>query len=226
MTEQIKLWGNEFGTEYAERNALTEEFLRPRYLFWDNMLKNLYYAFKELPKDILEIGAGSGANLMSIRQVYRQARQPINEDGDIDPQEAHVIPHNLFATEVNADAAQAMQYNVPGVKLLPYDKLHQFPNIADLAFTSGVLIHTHPAQRLELMRNIYNASRRFIVCIEYFAPETRMIPYRGQDNALWLDDYGSLWLDNFNVRVANYGFCWKKVTGLDNVTYWIFEKIN
>lgn len=223
MTEQIKLWSDEeFGDEYAKRNALTEEFIRPRYLFWDNMIKNLHYAVGGIPKDILEIGANAGANLMAIRQVYRTARQNPNEDES----EVNVIPHTLYATEVNTNAAEALRQNVPGVKLLPPDRLHQFPNTADLVFTSGVLIHTHPAHRMELMRDIYNASRRFIVCIEYFAPETRMIPYRGKENALWLDDYGSIWLDNFNVRVINYGFCWKKVTGLDNVTYWVFEKVN
>lgn len=222
MTEQIKLWDGKFGTDYFERNKFTEEFLRPRYLFWDNMIKNMYYAFGSMPNDILEIGAGAGANMMAIRNVYTTAKQDPTEDYS----EVNVIPHKLFATEVNTDAAEALQTNVPGIKLLPYDRLHQFPNIADLAFTSGVLIHTHPAHRMELMRNIYNASRKFIVCIEYFAPETRMIPYRGTENSLWLDDYGSIWLDNFDVRVVSYGFCWKKTTGLDNVTYWLMEKVN
>ena len=216
MTEQVKLWKSEFGNDYAKRNELTEDFLLPRRRFWDNMLRNIYFADKQLPTSFLEVGAGAGANLLGIRNVYNM------NAGEGRPS----LPHELFATEVHDETRQQLQVNVPGVNVIDSDKLHQFVNRFDVVYTSGVLIHTHPAHRIPLMRDIYNASKRYVICIEYFAPETRMIPYRGENNALWLDDYGSLYLDNFGLRVVTYGFAWKRTTGLDNVTYWIFEKVN
>lgn len=213
MTEQKKLWQGEFGTEYVKRNVITEEQSRARRLLWDNIIKNIYFSTKFLPTTFLEVGAGIGANLMAINEILTADNMP-------------KASYSFSATEINPTAIDVLKFNVPGINLLDTDKLNKFTNSFDLVFTSGVLIHIHPAHRMQLMRNIYHASRRFVIAIEYFAPETRGIKYRGVDNALWLDDYGSIYLDNFGLRLISYGFCWKKVTGLDNVTYWIFEKTN
>jgi hypothetical protein len=52
-----------------------------------------------------------------------------------------------------------------------------------------------------------------------------MIPYRGHDNALWRRDYGSLFLDTFSdLKCTAHMFAWKRATGLDNLTFWVFEK--
>jgi hypothetical protein len=87
------------------------------------------------------------------------------------------------------------------------------------------LIHVPPDKILASMKEIHRCSKRWIVCAEYFAPEERELPYRGQRNALWLRDYGSLWLDNFPdlTCIATF-FAWKRMTGLDNLTFWLFEK--
>lgn len=215
MTDQEKLWKGEFGDEYALRNRLTDDFVRPRMFFWENTIKNLYHIGRGLPGNILEIGAGAGVNLHCINAIYK------NQIGG--PAAANF---KLYATEVNEETAEAMQVNVPDVTLIQPKDLGEYEGKMDFVFTAGVLIHVHPKHRINLMRQIYNASKKYIMCIEYFAPETRAIDYRGEKDALWLDDYGSLYLDNFPLRVINYGFAWKKVTGLDNVTYWIFEKTN
>ena len=52
-----------------------------------------------------------------------------------------------------------------------------------------------------------------------------MIPYRGQEGLLFKRDFGGLWLDSFpSLRTVAYGFAWKRVTGVDNLTWWLFEK--
>ena len=52
-----------------------------------------------------------------------------------------------------------------------------------------------------------------------------MIPYRGHTDALWRRDYGSIWLDNFtDLHCQGAIFAWKRMTGLDNLTFWVFEK--
>jgi hypothetical protein len=51
------------------------------------------------------------------------------------------------------------------------------------------------------------------------------VRYRDQDEALFKRDFGSYWLDNFSdLRTLGYGFQWKRVTGLDNVNWWLFRK--
>ncbi|MEO8843754.1 MAG: methyltransferase domain-containing protein [Kofleriaceae bacterium] len=64
---------------------------------------------------------------------------------------------------------------------------------ADLAFTSGVLIHIAPADLAKAMAEIYRVSRRYIVAIEYDAPIEQEIQYRGNGDSLWKRDHGGLW---------------------------------
>jgi hypothetical protein len=96
---------------------------------------------------------------------------------------------------------------------------------ADLAFTSGVLIHIHPDHLAAAIEEIHRCAARWIVCIEYFSDKAEEIAYRGHGERLFKRDFGGLWLDRFpGLRVAAYGFAWKRVTGLDNLTWWLFEK--
>ena len=97
--------------------------------------------------------------------------------------------------------------------------------VADLVFTSGVLIHIHPDNLEASLREIYRCASRWIVTIEYFSDKQEMIPYRGHKDKLFKRDFGGYWLDMFSdLRVIAYGFVWKRVTGLDNLTWWLFEK--
>jgi hypothetical protein len=170
-----------------------------------------------IPQSVLEIGAGQGPNLAALKQIYEDAYQHANK---IKPQPKKDIP--LYATEVNEKAKEQLKENVKDVHIL--DTITNISNVADLVFTYGVMIHTHPAHIKGLMDDIYKASKRWIVCAEYFSPETRMIEYHGEQNALWLDDYGSKWIDNYPLRVIGYSFLWKKHTKLDNITLFMFEK--
>ena len=75
-----------------------------------------------------------------------------------------------------------------------------------------------------MFRN-YRVTRRYIVCIEYFSDKPEEIPYRGHDGVLFKRDFGGFWIDNFpDLETRDYGFVWKRVTGLDNLTWWVFEK--
>ena len=95
----------------------------------------------------------------------------------------------------------------------------------DFAFTSGVLIHIHPDDLLAACRDIHRVTRRYIGCLEYFSAEPEEVRYRDRDGLLFKRDFGGFWLDNFpDLRTLEYGFAWKRLTGLDNVTWWLFEK--
>jgi len=217
MTQQINLWTGEFGNLYQDRNKLTQEEIEIRKGFWENIIRNIYMNCGAIPQSVLEIGAGQGPNLAAFRVIYDTMYEEANK---LKLQDKKDIP--LWATEINENARVQLKENVKDVHIL--DSISNITNVADMALTYGVLIHTHPAHLKGVMDDIYKASKRWIVCCEYFAPESRMIPYRGENNALWLDDYGSRWVDNYPLRVIGHGFCWRRMTRLDNITFWIFEK--
>ena len=201
----MELWMGPFGDQYQERNQIIIEEIENRMGFWELVFKSLYVNTGREIKSILEIGAGKGPNIIAIEKVSTK----------------YELPMQLFATEINAKARIALQENCKTLTIL--DDIPDQP-IADLVFTYGVMIHTHPAHIKQLQTRMYNASNRFLMCVEYFAPTTEMIPYRGETDALWRDDYGSHFLRNCSLRVIRYGFAWKRMSGLDNLTYFLFEK--
>jgi hypothetical protein len=95
----------------------------------------------------------------------------------------------------------------------------------DMVFTSGVLIHIHPDNLLVTCAEIHRVSRRYIACIEYFSDKPEETTYRGNSDVLFKRDFGGYWADNFpDLRLLGYGFAWKRYSGLDNLTWWLFEK--
>ena len=54
-----------------------------------------------------------------------------------------------------------------------------------------------------------------------------MLPYQGEENKLFKSDFGKLFIENFPVKLVNYGFLWGHLydnAGFDDITYWVFEK--
>ena len=96
-----------------------------------------------------------------------------------------------------------------------------FPALC-LFLTFGLVGDGHPVMASEVFRetDVRVAIRNHP---KTGKPET--IPYRGHTEALFKRDFGSFWLDCFpDLRVLDYGFFWKRLTGLDNLTWWLFEK--
>jgi spore coat polysaccharide biosynthesis protein SpsF len=159
-------------------------------------------------ESILEVGANVGLNLEAIGQ-FSVAELYATEPNDMARAELEEI---LPATHVTADYARKLSWPDGHV---------------DLAFTCGVLIHVPEADLVASMREIHRCARRWIICGEYFSAKDRMEPYQGRDDALWLRDYGSIYLDNFpDLHCEACLFAWNKLTGLDNITFWLFEKGN
>jgi len=168
--------------------------LESRMMMWGNILDCL----DDRPESIVEIGAGGGANLLALKALGYD---------------------RIIGVEPNVAARTSMEESgIPS-----HDGTAAKPGIGgDLVFTSGVLIHIPPEELLDACRGIYAAAGRYIVCIEYFAVDPEDKPYRGR--RLWKRDFGSFWLDNFDLRSMGCGFEWKRRTGLDNLTWWVFGK--
>ena len=204
-TEQLTNWEGSFGDAYVERNAPTPERVRARMRWLAGILECMR---GDLPKSILEVGANIGLNLRALR---------------------HLTDAELYAVEPNEKALSILLRDA----VLPADHIKRsqaaaldWPNDAvDFVFCSGVLIHIHPDNLLAACREMHRVARRHLACSEYFSDRAEVVHYRGHDNMLFKRDFGSFWLDNFpDLRIVDYGFSWRRTTGLDNPTWWLFEK--
>lgn len=204
-TEQVKFWRGDFGDTYVDRNATSHDHMKMRLSMWVKIFK---YMADDMPKSILEIGPNIGLNIRAMKMLCEaeyfavepneKARQTLICEG--------VLP------EENLQNAFAGDFKVPEVPV-------------DLAFTSGVMIHIHHDDLLEACTNIHKATGKYIVCNEYFSDKPEIIQYRGHSDKLFKRDYGAFWLENFpDLKCLGYGFEWKHMTGLDNSTWWVFEK--
>ena len=204
-THQSALWRGHFGDEYIARNPTSAGNVQAAAMLWARILLRLQ---GERPRKILEVGANIGINLCALRGL---------------------TDAELFALEPNAAARQQLAET----RVLPAENILDgvasrigLPDVSmDLVFTRGVLIHIHPDDLLASCRELHRVARRYIVSIEYFSANPEELRYRNQSNALFKRDFGTYWLDHFpGLRVIDYGFAWQRMTGLDNLTWWVFEK--
>jgi pseudaminic acid biosynthesis-associated methylase len=204
-TTQLSHWQGQFGNDYTDRNLSTAETLQARKRLWSEILA---LCAPKIPASIVEIGSNIGVNLRAL---------------------ADLTPATLYALEPNDRArAQLVKDSVvpPERAMEGTAAAIPLPDAAcDLAFTSGVLIHIHPDDLLAATTEIVRVARRYVVCIEYFADRAEEVTYRGQPGLLFKRDFGAFYLDHFADLVPlGCGFAWRRMTGLDNLTWWLFRK--
>ena len=198
---EVAWWQGSHGNQYTERNATAD--IEARIELWGEITDHL----PDWPRSILEVGAGSGNNLVALRKIQQNIVAWDYYRCDFTGAE----PNEKARAKLEEAGFEARD----GTAAVPGRK-------ADLVFTSGVLIHIPPDELLAACQGIYDAAEQYIVCIEYFSADPEEKEYRGRK--LWKRDFGSFWLDNFDLTPLGCGFAWKRMTGLDNLTYWIFEK--
>ena len=202
---QADFWRGEFGDAYTNRNIVSPEAMRASLVLWAEILS---HTIALPPTSILEVGANIGVNLRALRLLSAAQRLAVEPN---DTARGILVRDGVVAAnDVRGGLAASID----------------FPdNVADLAFTSGVLIHIHPDHLLSSITEIHRCARHWIACIEYFSENPEVISYRGHEGQLFKRDFGSLWLDSFpDLRAVAYGFAWKRATGVDNLTWWLFEK--
>ena len=205
----VNEWAGDFGTEYHQvRNASNWQSIKNRSRLFGDIFQVMENHSKTFPTSVIEVGGGCGDNLRAIDMIYERSRQPIKLMS-CDPNEA--------ARKAMADIATVL----PGdLSALPYND-----DAADLVFTSGVLIHVPPADLDRALSEIYRVSKRWILSIEYFNHVPEEISYRGQSGMLWRRDWGEAWLEKYpSIKPLGYGFSWKRMTGLDNLTWTLLAK--
>lgn len=201
----LSAWSGEFGDRYTERSGASADAVRGRARVWGEVLRRMA---GDPPKSVLEVGPNVGLNLRGLSAL-----------ADLD----------LWAIEPNPAARKTLVAD--GV--LPADHLmagfgHEIPladKAVDLAFTAGVLIHVDPSLLEKTVREIHRVAAKYVFCAEYFAPKPEAIPYRGETDLLFRNDFGSVYLDLFpDLQLVDCGFFWRRTTVMDDCVWWLFRK--
>lgn len=181
-TKQEHFWTGDFGREYTDRNSrpLDEwnEFYRT--LFGHTKLEMNAEFLGDLSREarILEVGCNTGMQLVGLQAAGFQ---------------------HLYGVEVQAYAVEKAREFVRGVNIVQGSGL-DLPfkdGFFDVVCTNGVLIHIAPDDLPRMMAEMVRCSRRYIMCYEYYAPETTPIPYRGNDGFAWKTDFSRVFLEHF-----------------------------
>jgi spore coat polysaccharide biosynthesis protein SpsF len=198
-------WAGAFGQDYTARNVASDDALRMRTAMWGTIGRAFH---DEPPRSILEVGCNLGLNLRVLPRLF---------DAE------------LSAIEPNPKAREILLEQ--GV--LPPERLHagfgdEIPlpdGAVELAFTTGVLIHVAPEKLNATIDEIHRVSSKYVMCAEYFSPRPETLSYRGEEGLLFKNDFGGCYLDRFpDLQLVDYGFFWKRATGLDDATWWLFRK--
>lgn len=200
ITEQERAWAGEHGNAYNRRSPGDEE---ANYHFFRRATR------LSAPHDhhqILELGAGTGANVRALARLYPQCR--------------------ITAVEINREACEALASS-PAKEVLNASVLDvRFNGAFDLVLTKGLLIHIHPDDLPRAYASIHNASCRWILVAEYYNPTPVNVPYRGRNDLLWKRDFAGELLERYaDLRLADYGFVYRRDRHpQDDITWFLMEK--
>ncbi len=198
-TKQLSYWVGEFGDKYVERNS-DFSFFQKRKLFFGSLLKDLPDV-----KSVLEVGCNIGSNLCVLYDVNPWLK--------------------LTGIEPNKKALAIAKKSLPSASFYNTNLFNvKWKATFDLVFTVNVLIHIADQNLTQAFRNIYRASRKYILTIEYYSKVSQSIPYRGLDDALFKRPYDRELLDRYpESTMLDTGFLNIR-SGFDKCHWWLFKK--
>lgn len=198
-TKQLSYWQGKFGDDYIDRNSNLKLFARRQFFFKELLLK--------LPdiKSVLEIGCNIGGNLMILNKINHRLK--------------------IVGIEPNRKAVRIAKKNLPNAKIIEKSVFDiNFKDKFDLVFTCGVLIHIADENLRKSLEKIYDASKKYILAIEYYSDNRTAIPYRNLSDALFKRPYDKEYLNIVpTLKCLDKGFL-DKTQGFDRCTYFLFEK--
>jgi len=201
-TNQEEFWSKKYANEYIRKNV---EFDQEKGIEgWEKILKRATGI-----SNVLECGCNIGRNIESLSKILPDVEKSIIEISD----KAYSIVTNKYELHSSFHGS-----------ILESD----FPEKSfDLVFTMGVLIHIAPEELLQNLEKMYHYSNKYILVGEYFNREPVMMGYQGESDKLYKRDFGKLLMENFPLKVVDYGFLWGyeyDSAGFDDITWWLFEK--
>lgn len=197
-TEQERAWAGSHGDAYNRRSPGDEEAnfqLFCRAVAWRKI------------KTILELGAGTGANVRALARMYPEAA--------------------ITAVELNRVAAGVLARHCPVKRVVNASMLDWEPDRTfDLVLTKGLLIHIHPDELVRAYETIHRAAGRWILLAEYYNPTPVNVIYRGRDDLLWKRDFAGDMLERYpDLALIDYGFVYRRDRyPQDDITWFLLEK--
>ena len=183
MTGLEKLWANDFGKMYTDRNPMSADdedavFVKtygaPR-----NTLNTVF--FREINRDarILEVGCNVGTQLMLLQEMGFK--------------HLYGIDVQRYAVEKSKSLASDLDIVVGSARDIPFKD-----DYFDLVMTSGLLIHINPKELPKVMGEIYRCSKRYIFGYEYYTDGGfEGITYHNREEVLWKGNYRGLYCEMF-----------------------------
>lgn len=192
-----RLWSGSFGRAYTRRNDTRHTDVGA---FHHALCTRLAI------RSVLEVGCNVGLNLMRVAEDETIAATGVDVNEDALATARRRMPRCTFV--------RASAYTLP----LAAESF-------DLVFTCGVLIHIPVEDLPAALAEIHRTSRRYIWAGEYYSPTRVEVPYRRQRRALFKDDFGRRYQEQFpGLTLIETGFLDRVETGFDNLTWWLFEK--
>jgi len=199
-TEQEKFWAGEFGVSYIDRNN-SEQLLYSKVSMWARMLQSANNIHS-----VRELGCNIGLNLVALKRLQPSL--------------------NLCGYEINEEAVrQAAEFNVAEIK--HGSILEEINEVkVDLTFTTTVLIHINPNYLDNVYSNLVNGSNRYVLIAEYYNPIPTQINYRGHEDRLFKRDFAGDLIDNYGLKLVDYGFVYKRDNWApqDDISWFLLEK--
>jgi pseudaminic acid biosynthesis-associated methylase len=205
-SEQEQFWAKTYADEYISKNLKFDQPLGVS--AWAGMLAKI--APGEIQR-YLECGCNVGRNIEQVSAVLPAAKASIIEISE---------PAFRYVT-----SKYPLEHTFNGPILDSQFSAGQF----DLVFTMGVLIHINPSQLIDHMEKMFTYASKYILIGEYFHRTPVMIEYQGEKDRLFKRDFGKLFIENFSVKLVDYGFLWGHIydnAGFDDITWWLFEKVD
>jgi spore coat polysaccharide biosynthesis protein SpsF len=201
-TEQEDFWAGKFGTDYIRRN-LGDALLASNVAFFARALRCAHRV-----DDCIEFGANIGLNLRALKLLYPAQAQ--------------------YAVEINADAVAELRKFLPAEHVAHSSVIgYRPPKGFALAFVKGVLIHINPDALPQVYDTLHDATARYLLVCEYYAPSPVSIPYRGHSDRLFKRDFCGEILDRHkDFELIDYGFCYRRDPAFpqDDVTWFLMQR--
>jgi pseudaminic acid biosynthesis-associated methylase len=201
-TTQENLWVGSFGDEYVDRNERAA-LLAPKLMLLARIIERTHGI-----RSILEFGANIGLNQIALKSIIPSAKQ--------------------IAIEINEKAFRRLE-RIEGVEA-HLGSILSFNSgiVADLSFTSALLIHINPNELQRAYDILYQSARRYIAMIEYYNHEPIEVMYKGNTGCLFKRDWAGDMLTRFpDLRLVDYGFVYRRDPNfsIDDVHWFLLEKM-
>jgi spore coat polysaccharide biosynthesis protein SpsF len=203
-TDQESFWAGKFGNDYIERNSDNSNNIAANINLFSKILEKTSNI-----KSIIEFGANIGNNIDAIK---------------------FLLPNcNFSAVEINTKAADILRSKNKDVKVYN-DSILDFAieQKCDLSLAKGVLIHINPNELQAVYQKLYDASKRYILIIEYYNPTPVEVNYRGHEGKLFKRDFAGELLDKYSdLSLIGYGFAYHRDNNFfqDDLTWFLLQKI-